>query len=240
MAFNQTLKSKLKANFKSCRILPNICESEWCWRRIMFKKYFKFICLQSFQAISPHLRLWVTILIICSKLMQCVSHNMFTFINNISLVTLFLPALAVAEYVSFCTKQSSVFNADMDFISRNQTVAEIRPVTIHPRWILVCWCVFLFWFWDFMLKVQKTVHLNVTFNVDCGVWWTFTLDCCVVLFASQETNCTKIRPRKLSTECTLLVMLSRNQTQQVTSNPRIRLPFFAFFHYFSTTCYQTL
>lgn len=140
MTFNQTLQSKLKTNLR----FTGFYQTSISLYDAEGKEIFQINLFTIIPGNQPS-KLWVTILISGSKLMQCVGHDMFTFINHFfSCDFIFFPSFTVAEYVSFCTKQSSVFNDDVDFISCNQTVAEIWPVTIHPRWILLCWCVFLF------------------------------------------------------------------------------------------------
>lgn len=121
------------------------------------------------------LKLWVTLLIIWSELMQPISrcvycHSSFEFVVVFSVFT-------VVECASFCTNQSLLLHFFLSFfflykprlggsvISRNQTLAGNWLMVVRPRWLflLLFWSDFLFWLWAFMSMVQTAGYLNVDF-----------------------------------------------------------------------------
>lgn len=100
-------------------------------------------------------------LIIGSKLMQCIRCVYFYWF-------LLCVCFTAAEYVSFCTKQSSTW---MNFISRNQTLAEIWLLTsvLSEFTCADAFFCFVSALSFYVERTEKTDYLNV--SIDCAVWW---------------------------------------------------------------------
>lgn len=178
---------------------------------MLWKRYLNIICLQSLNQdiqgiINPHLSTYLRL-----KLMQCINCSVYF---GIALVNFFaFPShccwiICIILYETILSVTFLMLTGT-DFISHNQTLAEVWLLTIRPQRILLVHFPVL----NLSFYVGGTENWSFECLILRWLWGlvTFTLDFCVVLFS------TKIRPipRELSSECTRLIMWSRNQARRV-------------------------
>lgn len=143
------------------------------------------MCLQSLQQdieVNVSLKLWVTLLIIWSELMQPISWCVYCH-SSCGFVVVF-SVFTVAECVSFCTKQSSLLHFFFFFCTRlswmDQSSVVIKPSQGAGWWWSVladffCCSEAISCFGSELLcrRYKQLVIWMLIFNVDCeGVWWS--------------------------------------------------------------------
>lgn len=203
-------------------------KSDWCWKKMLWKRYLNIICLQSLnQDIEG----------IFKSFKNMGNHHYYLFkadaVHQLHYF-LFFPHLSLLNMYHFVRNnpQCGGFKCwpgrTSSVVIKHWQKSDCWPSVLHE---LCCVDAFsCFWALSFYVEGTENCYMNVTFYVDCGIWWLYTGFYSVCKLHQNKTNTKRTVHRMYTSYCVKSKLGSASCVHQLWSDcQQITFFFPAFF-----------